>query len=69
MQEIARRALARGEIDPTTITARRLDVAQAMLRHHFLFGGEPPIPDRVIVEIVDEVVVPLLHTREEWGSM
>jgi AcrR family transcriptional regulator len=62
MQEIIRRAVARGEINSNAITARRVDVAQAMLRDQFLFHG-PPIPDAAIVEIVDEVVLPLLHHR------
>lgn len=61
MQEIARRAVDRGELRPEALTPRRLDVAQALLRHHFLFH-DPPIPDEVVVEIVDEVVLPLLHT-------
>jgi AcrR family transcriptional regulator len=59
MQEIARRAAERGEIDSSAVTPRRLEVGQAMLRQHFLFNGVP-IPDSVIVEIVDEVIVPLL---------
>ena len=62
MQEITRRAVERGEINFDAITSRRLDVAQAMLREHFLFHG-PPIPDAVIVEIVDETVLPLFFGR------
>ena len=58
MQEIVQRAAARGEINSAAITPLRLDVAQAMLREQFLFHG-PPIPDAVIVEIVDETVLPL----------
>jgi hypothetical protein len=30
-----------------------------LLRQHFLFNG-PVVPDTVIVEIADEVVIPLL---------
>jgi hypothetical protein len=60
MREITRRAVARGEID-AAVTPRRLDVAQAMLRQQFLFNGAP-IPDDVIVEIVDDVIVPLFST-------
>jgi AcrR family transcriptional regulator len=60
MKEIARRAVERGEINSDAITPRRLDVAQAMLREQFLFHG-PPIPDAAIVEIVDEIVLPLFH--------
>jgi AcrR family transcriptional regulator len=62
MQEIVRRAVERGEIDSGAITPRRLDVAQAMLREQFLFHG-PPVPDAAIVEIVDEVVLPLFRHR------
>jgi AcrR family transcriptional regulator len=58
MQEIVQRAVARGEINSAAITPLRLDVAQAMLREQFLFHG-PPIPDAVIIEIVDETVLPL----------
>ena len=58
MQEIVRRAVERGEIESGAITPRRLDVAQAMLREQFLFHG-PPIPDAAIVEIVEEIVLPL----------
>jgi AcrR family transcriptional regulator len=58
MQEITRRAAERGEIDASVLTPRRLETGQALLRTHFLFNGVP-IPDEVIVEIVDEVVLPL----------
>ncbi|GGP18303.1 TetR/AcrR family transcriptional regulator [Nonomuraea glycinis] len=59
MAEIARRAVERGEIDPAAVTPRRLDSGQALIRQYFLFHG-PPIPDRLIVDVVDEVMVPLL---------
>ncbi|MBB5157694.1 TetR/AcrR family transcriptional regulator [Saccharopolyspora phatthalungensis] len=60
MQEITRRAAERGEIDATEITPRRLEAGQALLRNHFLFNGVP-IPDEVIVEIVDDVLIPLFN--------
>jgi AcrR family transcriptional regulator len=59
MAEIARRAVERGEVDPAAVTPRRLDSGQALIRQYFLFHG-PPIPDRLIVDVVDEVMVPLL---------
>ena len=58
MQEVTRRAAERGELDNSAVTPRRLEVGQAMLRQHFFFNGAP-VPDSVIVEIVDEVLVPL----------
>lgn len=60
MREVVRRAIARGEMDPAAVTERRLESGHAMLRHHFITRGVP-IPDQVIVEIVDEVMIPLLH--------
>jgi len=65
--EIARRAVERGEIASDAITARRLDAGLALLRQHFLFGGGV-VPDQVIVEIVDEVVVPLLSAPSGRSS-
>lgn len=58
MTEIARRAVARGEIDSAAVTPARLEVAHAMLRQHFLFRGAA-IGEDVLTAIVDDVVVPL----------
>ena len=62
MQEITGRSVKRGEIDAAAVTPRRLDVGQSMLREHFLVSGAP-IPDTMIMEIVDEVLLPLFHTQ------
>ncbi|MEU7740502.1 TetR/AcrR family transcriptional regulator [Nonomuraea sp. NPDC049158] len=58
MREIVRRAVERGEVAPEDVTPRRLDAGQALLRQHFLFQGLP-IPDELLVQIADEVMVPL----------
>lgn len=60
VREIGQRAVLRGEIAPAALTQRRLEAGQALLRQHFLFAGVP-IPDEVIVQIVDDVMLPLLH--------
>ncbi len=60
VQEVVRRAVDRGEVDPAAATPRRLEAGHAQLRYHFLVHGAP-VPDDVIVGIVDEVVVPLLR--------
>jgi AcrR family transcriptional regulator len=60
MREVVRRGVDRGEVNPAAITERRLESGHAMLRHHFITQGVP-IPDHVIVEIVDEVMIPLLR--------
>lgn len=62
MEEVVRRAVERGEVDPGDVTPLRLDSGHALLRHHFLFEG-PPIPERLVVEIVDQVLMPLLRPR------
>lgn len=67
MAEITRRAVERGEIPAEAVTPRRLDTGQALLRQYFLFHG-PPIPDRLVVEIVDEVLVPLFLSPLTPGS-
>ncbi|MFI6498373.1 TetR/AcrR family transcriptional regulator [Nonomuraea typhae] len=59
MTEVVRRAVERGEIQASSVTLRRLDVGQALIRQYFLFDGTP-IPDELIVEVVDEIMVPLL---------
>jgi hypothetical protein len=59
LEEIARRAVERGEISADAVTPVRLEAGPAMLRYYFLFQGSL-VPDPVIVSIVDEVVVPLL---------
>jgi hypothetical protein len=60
MREVVRRAVVRGEVDPAAVTERRLEAGHAMLRHHFITRGTP-ISDDVIVEITDEVMIPLLQ--------
>jgi AcrR family transcriptional regulator len=60
MGDVVRRAMERGELPQGTITARQLEAGLSVMRFHFLTHGAP-VPDHVIVEIVDEVVLPLLH--------
>ena len=60
MREVVRRAMERGELPPGSITARQLEAGLSVMRFHFLTHGGP-VPDHVIVEIVDEVMLPLLY--------
>jgi hypothetical protein len=62
MEEIARRAVERGEISADAVTPARLEVGPAMLRYHFLFQG-PQVSEAEIIAIVDEVVVPALMAQ------
>jgi AcrR family transcriptional regulator len=67
MREVVRRAIARGEVDPAAVTERRMEAGHAMLRHHFITRGTP-IPDHVIIEIIDEVMIPLLQLPHPVGE-
>ena len=60
MAEIVRQAVERGELPSGTITVRQLDAGLSVMRFYFLTHGGP-VPDQVIIEIVDEVMLPLLH--------
>jgi AcrR family transcriptional regulator len=57
--EILRRGAVRGDVRPTALTPRIATVGPDLLRQHRLLYGTP-IPDDVVVEIVDEVLMPLL---------
>lgn len=59
MHEILERAAARGDISPTAITPERIELAPALVDHHFLMHGAP-IPDEVLTRIVDNILLPLL---------
>jgi AcrR family transcriptional regulator len=60
LEVIAGRAIERGEINAAAVTPLRLQVGPAMLRNHFLFQGLP-VPEAVIVGIVDDIMIPLLQ--------
>jgi AcrR family transcriptional regulator len=62
MEEIARRAVTRGEIIADAVTPSRLEAGPAMLRYYFLSQG-PQISDEVIIALVDEVMVPVLMAQ------
>jgi AcrR family transcriptional regulator len=55
------RAAARGEVRPAALRPRVAGVAIALLRNEFVTRGVPSAPDDVLVEIVDEVYLPLVR--------
>jgi AcrR family transcriptional regulator len=57
------RAVARGEISPEALHPRVATVAIVLLRNEFVMRGVPTVPDDVLVEIVDEVYLPLVRQR------
>jgi len=57
------RAVARGEVSPEALRPRVATVAIVLLRNEFVMRGVPTAPDEVLVEIVDEVYLPLVRKR------
>ncbi|MEV0629237.1 TetR/AcrR family transcriptional regulator [Nonomuraea wenchangensis] len=62
------RAVARGEAAPEALHPRVATVAIVLLRNEFVVRGVPTAPDDVLVEIVDEVFLPLVRRRGPAGS-
>jgi AcrR family transcriptional regulator len=57
------RAVARGEARPEVLHPRVATVAVVLLRNEYVTRGTPSAPDDVLVEIVDEVYLPLVRGR------
>ncbi|MGH3672040.1 MAG: TetR-like C-terminal domain-containing protein, partial [Pseudonocardiaceae bacterium] len=57
--EALRRGAARGEVRPSALTPRIASVGPELLRQHVLVHGTP-VPEQVLIEIIDEVVLPLI---------
>jgi AcrR family transcriptional regulator len=57
------RAVARGEAAPEVLHPRVATVAIVLLRNEFVVRGVPAAPDNVLIEIVDEVYLPLVRRR------
>jgi hypothetical protein len=62
-EEIFRRAVARGEADPDRLTPRVKSVAFDLLRNELVLT-QRPVPRKVIEEIVDDIVLPLVRPRQ-----
>ncbi|GAB2486859.1 TetR/AcrR family transcriptional regulator [Nocardiopsis aegyptia] len=57
------RAVARGEAHAQAVHPRVASAPMTLLRGEYALRGRPEIPDAVVVEIVDEVFLPLVHGR------
>ncbi|GAA4628605.1 TetR/AcrR family transcriptional regulator [Actinoallomurus vinaceus] len=60
---ILERAVARGEAPPEAIHPRVATAALTLLRNEYVTRGLGSVPDSVLVEIVDEVYLPLIRGR------
>jgi AcrR family transcriptional regulator len=56
------RAVQRGEIDPDRLTPRIAALPADLVRHELIMH-QAPVPDAVLVEIVDEVFLPLVGLK------
>jgi AcrR family transcriptional regulator len=57
------RAVARGEAPPAAVHLRVATTPIMLLRGEYAMRGIPSVPDEVLVEIVDEVFLPLVRGR------
>ncbi|MFC3499716.1 TetR/AcrR family transcriptional regulator [Micromonospora krabiensis] len=60
---ILERAVARDEAPPTAVHPRVATTPMMLLRAEYAMRGIPSVPDEVLVEIVDEVFLPLVRGR------
>lgn len=61
------RAVARGEAPPEAVHPRVASMPMMLLRGEYAVRGIPSVPDAVLVEIVDEVFLPLVRGRRPVG--
>lgn len=57
------RAVARGEAPPEAVQPRVASLPMMLLRGEYALRGVPAVPDEVLVEIVDEIFLPLVRGR------
>ncbi|MFI7209920.1 TetR/AcrR family transcriptional regulator [Micromonospora maritima] len=60
---ILERAVARGEALATAVRPRVATTPMMLLRAEYAMRGIPSVPDEVLVDIVDEVFLPLVRGR------
>jgi AcrR family transcriptional regulator len=60
LELILRRGVERGELDPVRLTPRVASLPVDLLRHELLMTLQP-VPEETIVEIVDDIFLPLVR--------
>jgi len=58
------RAVARGEVDPARLTPRIANLPFDLWRHEVMMTLKP-VPDHVLRQIVDDIFIPLVATRDQ----
>jgi AcrR family transcriptional regulator len=67
LNEMLRRAAARGEIGPGEVSHRIAAVPVDLVRHELIMN-QAPVPDTDLVEIVDDIFLPLVHRAADAAS-
>jgi AcrR family transcriptional regulator len=68
VMEVLRRGCVRGEVRPSALTHQIAGVGPALLRQQFMVYGAP-IPDSVLVEFVDDILMPIIAARSgPWAT-
>ncbi|MEU8308586.1 TetR/AcrR family transcriptional regulator [Actinomadura sp. NPDC048955] len=62
------RAVARGEVAAEALHPRVASAPVALLRNEYMTRGVPAVPDGVLVEIVEEVFLPLVRGRAGFSG-
>ena len=60
LDEMLARAVARGEIGPGEVSRRIVAVPVDLVRHELIMN-QAPVPDADLIEIVDDIFLPLVH--------
>lgn len=58
--DVLERGRERGEVRADAVNPRTAEVGPALIVHQYLMHG-PPVPDAFVVQLVDEVLLPLLR--------
>jgi hypothetical protein len=63
---VLRRGADRGEVRPSAVAPVMAAVAPTLVMGFFLLRGEP-VTDQTLIEIADQVMLPLVHVPPEAG--
>ena len=58
--DVLARGRDRGEVRPDAVNAQTAEVGPALIVHQYLMHG-PPVPEAFVVQLVDNVLMPLLR--------